>query len=242
MTASNHQDVFNITVEAYPYGAGSSAVGAEVFRGKWLERWGLQDASAMELNGTALTQARIDELQKSSPGEIVVIHFLRPDESETDRRLLDISVLYPGASIASDAMPWTNARGEPIEGDIWPLPDDAFAHPRSSGTYSRFIGRWVRERKAIGLSEALAKCSLYPARTLEQSVPAMQRKGRLQVGADADVVVFDLDTIIDRATFQQPAQLSVGQRHVVVSGVAIIEDGERRGDRRPGQPVRREVI
>jgi N-acyl-D-glutamate deacylase len=233
---------FPVTVEAYTYGAGSSAVGAEVFRGDdWLDRWGIPDASAMELNGVPLDQAKVDEMQKSSPGDIVVIHYLRPDQSEEDQRLLDLSVLYPGGAIASDAMPWTNAKGEILEGDIWPLPADAFAHPRSAGTFSRFIGRWVRERKAVSLLEAIRKTSLIPAQILEDAVPQMKKKGRLQVGADADIVVFDLETIIDQGTYMEPAKLSAGFRHVVVNGTTIIDEGERQGDALPGQPVRRPV-
>ena len=231
-----------VTVEAYTYGAGSSAVGADLFRGAdWLDRWGLDDASAMEFNGTPLNQAKIDEMQKSSPGDIVVIHYLRPDQSKEDQRLLDLSVLYPGGAIATDAMPWTDAKGNIIEGDVWPLPDDAFAHPRSAGTYSRFLGRWVRERKALPLLEAIRKTSLIPAQILEKAVPQMKKKGRLQVGADADIVVFDLETVSDQATYTDPAQLSRGFRHVVVNGTTIIDEGERQGDVRPGQPVRRSV-
>ena len=233
---------FPVTVEAYTYGAGSSVVGAQLFRGDdWKERWGVPDASAMEMNGVPLDQAKIDEMQKSSPGDIVVIHFLRPEQSEEDQRLLDLSVLYPGGAIATDAMPWTNAKGDVLEGDIWPLPDDAFAHPRSAGTYSRFIGRWVRERKAISLLEAIRKTSLIPAQILEDAVPQMKKKGRLQVGADADLVVFDLEKIADKATFIAPAQLSAGFRHVVVNGTTIIDEGKRLGDVLPGQPVRRPV-
>ena len=117
--------------------------------------------------------------------------------------------------------------------------DDAFAHPRSAGTYSRFIGRWVRERNAISLLEAIRKTSLNPAKILENSVPQMKQKGRLQVGADADIVVFDLETIIDKATYTEPAKLSAGFRHVVVNGTTIIDEGKRQGEALPGQPVRR---
>jgi N-acyl-D-glutamate deacylase len=227
-----------ITVEAYPYGAGSSAVGAEIYRGNWTERWGVADASSLELNGEPLSQARIDTLQESEPGTVVVLHFLRPDERDEDRRLLDMSVLYPEGAIASDAVPWV-AGGALVEGNVWPLPEGAFAHPRSSGTYARFIGRWVRERQAIPIAAALAKTSLIPARILEGSVTQMRTKGRLQVGADADIVVFDLATIRDHATFVAPARLSTGVRHLIVNGTPVIRDGARLGDRRPGRAVRR---
>ena len=231
----------SVTVEAYPYGAGSSTVGAEIYRGAdWLERWGAPDASAMELDGQPLTQAKIDELQASAPGTVVVFHFLRPDTSEADQALLDLSVLYPGGCIASDAMPWQTSAGL-VEGDVWPLPDDAFAHPRSAGCFSRFLARYVRERKAIPLSEALAKMSLEPARVLQTSVPQMLAKGRLQVGADADIVVFDLATVKDNATFVEPTHLSTGFRHVVVNGAPIIEDAKRIADARPGRPIRRQT-
>ncbi|RJG41725.1 amidohydrolase family protein [Mesorhizobium sp. DCY119] len=229
----------SITVEAYPYGAGSSTIGAEIYRGAdWLERWGASDASAMELKGQPLTQAKIDELQASAPGTVVVMHFLRPDKSEMDQVLLDLSVLYPGGSIASDAMPWQNSVGL-IEGDVWPLPQDAFAHPRSAGCFSRFLARYVRERKVISLSEALGKMSLEPARVLQTAAPQMLRKGRLQVGTDADIVVFDLATVQDNATFVEPARLSTGFRHVVVNGTPVIEEAKRIADARPGRPVRR---
>lgn len=231
-----------VTVEAYPYGAGSSTIGAEIYRGHdWLERWGAPDASAMELNGQPLTQAKIDELQASAPGTVIIMHFLRPDKSEADQALLDLSVLYPGGSIASDAMPWQTADGGLVEGDVWPLPKGAFAHPRSTGCFSRFLARYVRERKVISLPEALAKMTLEPARVLQASVPQMLRKGRLQVGADADIVVFDLATVRDNATFVEPALLSTGFRHVVVNGVPVIEEAKRIGDARPGRPIRRQI-
>ncbi|WP_420392383.1 amidohydrolase family protein [Acuticoccus sp.] len=228
-----------ITVEAYPYGAGSSAVGAELYRGaNWLQRWGAPDASSLELNGVPLTQAKIDELQASEPGAVVVMHFLRPDADAEDRRLLDLSVLYPGGAIASDAMPWSHG-DTLLNGDIWPLPEDAFAHPRSAGCYSRFLSKWVREREAIPMLDALAKTSLIPARILEASVPQMRQKGRLQVGADADVVVFNPRTVIDNATFVDPVALSTGFKDVIVNGAPIISDGTRIEDALPGRAIRR---
>lgn len=230
-----------ISVEAYPYGAGSSTIGAELYRGSdWLERWGVKDASALEHNGVPLTQQTIDELQKAAPGTVVVMNFLRPDQDKADRRLLDLSVLYPGAAIASDALPWLQGP-RVIEGDVWPLPEGAFAHPRAAGCYARFISRWVRERQAVSLLEGVRRTSLTPAQVLEHAVPQMRKKGRLQVGADADIVVFDLARIRDNATFIAPAQPSSGMRHVVVAGTPIIVEGQRQAQARPGMPVRRKI-
>lgn len=231
-----------VTVESYTYGALSTAIGADFLRGDdWLERFGGDDYSAVELRGKPLSKEKIEEIQASQPGEVIIFHFLEEDENPDDMKLLDHAVLYPGGAIASDAMPWFDAQGGFIEGDVWPLPDDAFAHPRTAGCFSRFFSKWVRERKAISLLEAVRKTCLIPAQILEEAVPQMKKKGRLQVGCDADVAVFDLNTIQDNATFVAPAQLSTGQRHVIVAGTPIIEDGVRQGDRRPGKAVRRNV-
>ena len=124
---------------------------------------------------------------------------MRPDRNPADQALLDQSVLMPGGAIASDAMPWT-VQGQNLTGDVWPLPADAFSHPRSAGTFTRFLRDYVRERKKETLLEGLRRMTLIPAQILEASVPQMKQKGRVQVGADADLVVFDAATVSDRGT------------------------------------------
>jgi len=231
-----------ITTEAYPYGAGSSVVGAEVFRGEdWLERWGVPSASYMEMNGKALDQAKVTELQATAPGSVIVMHFLKPDEDKDDRNKMDRSVLFPGAAIASDAMPWMNSKGQLIEGDVWPLPKDAFAHPRSIACFSRFVSKYVNQYKAVTLTEAMERTSLNACRILEDAIPQMKNKGRVQVGKDADLVVFKLEELKDMATFTQPNVLSKGMEYVLVNGTPLIEQGELNLDAMPGLPVRRKV-
>lgn len=115
--------------------------------------------------------------------------------------------------------------------------DGSLAHPRGSGTYARVLGRYVREQKALTLVDALRKMTIMPARRLEKLIPAMQRKGRIAVGTDADIVVFDADRIIDRATFEKPATASTGIRHVLVSGTFVVRDGQMQPVM-PGQPMR----
>jgi len=85
------------------------------------------------------------------------------------------------------------------------------------------------------------KCALIPAEILAASTPAMRNKGRLQPGADADVVVFDLETLTDRAEFTAMNRPADGVRHLLVSGQALITDGEMDVAARPGQPVRRPI-
>lgn len=240
MVKEAQQRGLKVTVESYTYGTFSTTIGAEFLRGPdWLERFGGTDYGAVELEGKSLTKSEIEELQKNAPGTIINFRFLREDDDPHDRQLLDLAVLYPGGAIASDAMPWMDSNGTFIEGDVWPLPDDAFAHPRSCGNFSRLYAKWVRESRSLPLVEAVRKTSLIPAQILEDAVPQMRKKGRLQVGCDADVTVFDLETIKDNGTFTAPAQVSSGHRHVLVNGVPIIEDGHRNGGARPGRPIRR---
>ena len=229
-----------ITTEAYTYGAGSTVVGAELFRGNWRERWGAATAGDIELAGVPFNDSTLAEAQAKTPGEWIIAHFMRPERSAADREYLDQSVLLPGGAIASDAMPWTS-KGQTLTGDVWPLPDDAFAHPRSAGTFTRFLRDFVRERQKVSLREGLRRMTLIPAQILERSVPAMKRKGRVQLGADADLVAFDLATVSDRGTYARPNQTAVGMRYVIVNGTAVIRDGALVRDALPGRAIRRPV-
>ena len=180
--------------------------------------------------------------QKEEPSTLVLWHVLDIENNPHHRDLLDMAVLYPRGAIASDAMPWTRADGKPYTGDAWPLPEDATSHPRSAGCFTRFIREWVRERRKVSLLEGVRKCALIPAEILSASTPAMRAKGRLEAGADADIVVFDLEALTDRATFSAMNRPSEGVRHLVVSGEVLISDGVLDVDARPGRPVRRPVV
>jgi N-acyl-D-aspartate/D-glutamate deacylase len=110
-------------------------------------------------------------------------------------------------------------------------------HPRNAGTYSRILAQYVREKKTLTLMEALRKMSLMPAQMLERSTPEAHRKGRLQEGADADIVVFDPQTITDRSTFEKPMEPSVGVHELVVGGTVLIDDGKMVPDVYPGRAI-----
>ena len=230
-----------VTVEAYPYGTGSTVVGATFFTDPaFPERTG-NGYPSVELVRTGRRFADRDDLlaaQASEPGALVLWHFLDVEADSRHRDLLDVSVLFPGGAIASDAVPWT-VGGVTYDGADWPLPEGAVSHPRSSGTFTRFLRHWVRERRALPLLEGVAKCTLIPARILEPSTPAMRAKGRIQPGCDADIVVFDLAALTDRAEFKAMNRAAEGMRHVLVHGEPVITDGRLVPDARPGRPVRR---
>ena len=232
----------NITVEAYPYGAGATGIGAAMFTAdRWQERMGGVAKSDFTLNGQPLTDAEFDRLQAEAPGTGIVVHFLDPEKRASDQRILDQSMLFPGGLIASDGGIWTGPTGQILDQRTWPLPPDSQSHPRSAGTYSRFLRMYVREREAISLIDAIAKTSYLPAATLESSVPQLAKKGRLQVGADADIVIFDLETVSDRATFEQPAQTSVGFEYVIVAGTPLITKSKLDTTVFPGRAIRRSI-
>ena len=94
---------------------------------------------------------------------------------------------------------------------------------------------------AVSLLEGVRKCTLIPAEILAASTPDMRAKGRLAAGADADVVVFDLDTLTDRSEFSAMNRAAEGVRHLLVGGQPVITDGVMDVAARPGRPVRRPV-
>jgi N-acyl-D-aspartate/D-glutamate deacylase len=107
-------------------------------------------------------------------------------------------------------------------------------HPRGAGTFARVLGKYVREEQALGLMDALRKMTQMPAQRL-----GIQSKGRLQVGCDADITVFDPARVIDRATFDNPAQYSDGIPFVLVGGTFVVRNGELVAGVAPGRAVRR---
>jgi dihydroorotase len=111
------------------------------------------------------------------------------------------------------------------------------AHPRSAGTFSRFLGRYIREQELLPLMGALKKITLMPAQRLENVSPQMARKGRLQEGSDADITIFDPQHIIDTADFDGELSYSEGVEFVLVNGRLVVRDGTLVDGARPGQAV-----
>jgi len=110
-------------------------------------------------------------------------------------------------------------------------------HPRSTGCFARAIGRYTRELEVIDLVSALAKATILPARLIQRGAPAMRKKGRLQIGADADLTIFDPTTLADRSTIEQPGVESEGVRYVLVAGQVVRDPSGNHQEVRPGTPI-----
>lgn len=206
----------DITTEAYPYTAGSTMIGSEFFRDGWQERSNITYGDLQwSATGERLTRDSFDRYRAQEPTGNVIVHMI-PQE------IVDAVVMDPEISIASDGMAWKTS-GE---------------HPRGAGTFSRVLGRYVRERKAPDLSTALSKMTIMPAKRLESIAPEMSRKGRLQVGADADITIFDPARIRDQATFENPMQGSMGVEYVLVNGQPVVVNGEVVSGVFPGEAIK----
>ncbi|MEO0425412.1 MAG: amidohydrolase family protein [Pseudomonadota bacterium] len=202
----------DVTTEMYPYTAASTYLESSLFDGDWQGRLsiGFGDLQWQDTGErlTADTFARYRE-----QGGVVIIHMMK-------ERWIEAGIARPSTIIASDGMPYAPG-----------------AHPRSAGTFSRVLGRYVRERGSLDLMSALAKMTLLPAQRLERMAPAARGKGRLQVGADADITVFDPATVIDTATFEGGLSFSQGIEHVIVNGVPVVSSGESVQGVMPGRPL-----
>jgi dihydroorotase len=135
--------------------------------------------------------------------------------------MVALAIRSPLTMIASDAY-WENGTG----------------HPRTTGTFSRVLGRYVRQMGSLTLMEAIRKMTLMPATRLQTRVPGMRNKGRLRVGADADVTIFDASRVVDRSTYREPSLPPSGIQYVLVNGVPVVSNGHPVGGTNPGKPVR----
>ena len=202
----------DVSAEAYPYAAGMTEI-----QSANLDEYATAPPDAVARlewprTGERLTPETFKKYRQM--GGPVVIH------SNTEA-MVALAVNSPLTMIASDAY-WENGTG----------------HPRTTGTHARVLGRYVRDARSLTLMDAIRKMTLMPARRLEAHVPSMQTKGRLRVGADADITVFDEARVIDRSTYREPGLPPAGIRHVVVNGVAVVQNGQLVKDVAPGGPIR----
>lgn len=202
----------DVTTETYPYTHAMTGIQSAVFDNDTNKPESYYERLIWPATGEHLTHESFDRYRKT--GGFVILPGNTPD-------MVHAAVVDPLTMIASDG-----------------LLQDGKGHPRTSGTYARVLGRYVREEKALTLMEALRKMSLMPAQRLEHRAPAFHNKGRIRIGADADITIFDPATVIDRATYQQPTLHSAGIQFVLVNGVPVVRDGIVQQDVFPGQGIR----
>lgn len=205
----------DLTTEAYPYSAGMTAMESAVF-----DRFeNVPDSMYQKIMWVATGERLTRETFKTyrQQGGMAII-FLNTPAMEA------MAVTSPLTAIASDGG-LTDGKG----------------HPRTSGTNARVLGYYVREQKALTLNEAIRKMALMPALRLEKLAPMFRNKGRIKVGADADLAVFDPNTVIDRSTYQAPATPAEGFKFVLVNGVPVVRHGSLVSGVFPGRAARAPV-
>lgn len=210
MIAGARQRGLDVTTEAYPYTAGMTDISSAIFAEGWQKRTGGIGYGDLQW---ALTGERLTAesfARYRKLGGMVTIHSI-PEE------VVRTAISNPLVMIASDG-----------------IMQEGKGHPRAAGTYARVLARYVREQHVMSLMDALRKMTVMPADRL-----GIKSKGRLAVGADADIAVFDPARVIDRATFDQPAQYAEGIPYVLVNGVLVVKDGQLIESVLPGRGLRR---
>jgi dihydroorotase len=202
----------DVTTEAYPYTASMTEIASAKYNG-WENR-PPEDYARLLWPPTGERLARESFERYRKQGGFVA-------QFDNTEEMMRMVLAHPNVMVASDGI---------IENGI--------GHPRAVGTYARLLGKYVREDKSLSLMNAIRKASFLPAQRLEVISPQMRQKGRLKVGADADIGVFDPARVIDKATFQNPAQYSDGFRCVLVEGTFVVRDGKLQEGVAPGHGIR----
>ncbi len=200
----------DVTTEAYPYTVAMAPINSTFFNQGSREQRGI-DYGDLELpdSGERLTKDRFEELRASSDPIFILAH-LNTEELVTE------VIGHPKVIIASDGLP---------------------GHPRVAGTFSRVLGKYVRLKGTLSLPDAIRKTSFLPALRLQKVSNVGKRLGRVQVGAQADLVIFDAETIEDRATFSKPYEPSVGVQYLMVAGTVVVDQGQIVNNVAPGNAI-----
>lgn len=206
----------DVTSEAYPYTMGMTSIQAAFLDHKENEPDSYFAPMLWPATGEHLTRESFLRYRKQ--GGMIIL----PSNTQEN---IDAAIESPLTMIASDGALF-NGKG----------------HPRTAGTYARVLGHYVREEKTLDLMTALKKMTLMPAQRLEKRAPAFKDKGRIRVGADADITVFNANTVIDKATYEKPLQYAEGIRFVLVHGVSVVKDGQLVDGVFPGHGVRAPLV
>lgn len=223
----------SIIAELYPYNYGATIVGADYLHpDNYGPNMGRSYKDIIEIATLKpLTKERYDELIKSNPGSAVMFYGATEEDMEK-------GLAHPGTIVASDSFPLTVTKTGDMAID-WDIPYEAVqGHPRLAGT-NAIVLRMVREKKLMPLMTAIGKMTYLPAQYLEDNgVAQMAYKGRIQVGADADITIFDPKTVKDNSTTKQAGLPSTGIPYVIVNGTVVVKDSKVLKDVYPGKAIR----
>lgn len=225
----------NVITEAYPYDYGSSIIGAD-YLGE-----GFQQAIGMDYSdityvktGEKMTKELLARYRKQDPGGMMLLHHMKWSD-------VTVALQREGVIIGSDGVPYFDENGEIPD---WRSPYGAgLGHPRGAGTFAKVL-RLVREKQVFDLMTAIAKMSYEPAKWLQDFVPDMKLRGRLKVGAIADITVFDPKSVTDNALPEQGKMTlpSTGIPYVIVNGTVVVRESRVLKGIYPGQPIRNKVL
>lgn len=189
----------DVGLDCYPYNAFCTAIGSATYDPGFLERYAVGydaiEVSGGKYRGMRCTREIFDEVRRETPEILAVAHVMREDE-------VDMALAHPRTVMASDGILFGGS-----------------GHPRAAGSFPRFLGRYVREKKITSLSEGIAKITCMPAER------AGIAKGTLRVGADADIVLFDFEAVRDTADFAEPLRAPEGIVQVFLGGKAALREG-----------------
>ncbi|WP_087022638.1 amidohydrolase family protein [Thaumasiovibrio subtropicus] len=196
----------DVTMEIFPYTAGSTSISADVFNRDWKTIFNIsyEDVQWAE-TGEFFTEETWYKTREARPDGMVVHHYMKEE-------WLREAMVHPEMMIATDAMPSFNAETK--------------AAPNGAGSYTRLLSEYVRDEKVISLSDAFMKGSYLPARRLEQVAPVFKRKGRIQEGADADLLIFDIDNIKSNSAYTNPFAEATGYDYIMIEGEIVIDNDD----------------
>ncbi len=217
--------------EVYPYAAGGTVASTDILTELSMAQMNITYSNVSNLDGTRWDKAMYEDVRKNDPGRTILIFNNSPEH-------IAKWMAMPGVVVVSDGMAIQDAKGQYYP---WDSPyEGKSVHPRSAGTRAKVL-RMVREDKNMPLMEAISKMSYLHAKYLDElgGISQFRTKGRVQVGADADIVVFNPDTVTDNSTYEpgMGALPSTGIPYVLVNGVVVVKDSEVQKVF-PGKPIR----